>query len=172
MTRTSLLTLLILTLAAGTLSACSDAKKQLGMDPITGPDEFSVVKRAPLEMPPDFSLRPPMPGAPRPQEQATSEQARNAILGQSGVTDQVTKGESALLSDAQANANPNIRQIVDTESTKTTGKKTPVVKRLLNIGSDKPAAKIVDPTAEAQRLKNNAEQGKPVTAGATPDIDD
>lgn len=172
MTRTSLRTFLILTLAVGTLSACADAKKQLGMEPITGPDEFTIVKRAPLEMPPDFGLRPPMPGAPRPQEQATADQARTAILGENNGSAEITRGESALLSDAQANANPNIRQIVDTESVKSTSKKSPVVKRLLNIGSDKPEAKIVDPAAEARRLKDNADQGKPVTAGATPDIDD
>lgn len=172
MTRISIRTLLILVSAAATLSACTDAKKQLGIEPITGPDEFAVVKRAPLEMPPDFGLRPPMPGTPRPQEQATAEQARTAVLGESAVSDEVTKGENALLTDAQANANPNIRQIVDTESAKSTSKKSPVVKRLLNIGSDKPEAKIVDPSAEAKRLKDNAEAGKPVTAGQTPDLDD
>lgn len=172
MTRTSFRTFLILTCAAATLSACADAKKQLGIEPISGPDEFAVVKRAPLEMPPDFDLRPPMPGSPRPQEQATSEQARTAVLGQNAGSDTATKGENALLSDAQANANPNIRQIVDTESVKSTSRKSPVVKRLLNIGSDKPEARVVDPAAEAQRLKNNAEEGKPVTAGATPNIDD
>ena len=172
MTRTSLRSFLILTVAIGTLSACADAKKQLGMDPITGPDEFTVVKRAPLEMPPDFGLRPPMPGAPRPQEQATADQARASLLGANAGSAQVTKGENALLTDAQANANPNIRQIVDTESVKTTSKKSPVVKRLLNIGSDRAEAKVVDPTAEAQRLKDNAEQGKPVTSGKTPDLDD
>lgn len=32
------------------------------------PDEFTVVTRAPLSMPPDFSLRPPEPGVARPQE--------------------------------------------------------------------------------------------------------
>ncbi|RYE94373.1 MAG: DUF3035 domain-containing protein [Oxalobacteraceae bacterium] len=32
------------------------------------PDEFQVTTRAPLSMPPDFSLRPPRPGASRPQE--------------------------------------------------------------------------------------------------------
>lgn len=172
MTRTSLCTLLILTFAVGALSACADARKQLGIAPITGPDEFAVVKRAPLEMPPDFGLRPPMPGTPRPQEQATADQARTAILGQNNGPDRVTKGESALLADAHASANPNIRQIVDTESMKTSGKKRPVVKRLLNIGSDKPEARIVDPAAEARRLKDNADQGKPITAGETPDIDD
>ena len=57
------------------LSACQDAKRALGYEKMP-PDEFQVVQRAPLSMPPDFSLRPPQPGATRPQEGTTREQAR------------------------------------------------------------------------------------------------
>jgi DUF3035 family protein len=45
------------------------------------PDEFSVVQRAPLVIPPDFELRPPRPGEARPQT-STSDQARAALTGQ------------------------------------------------------------------------------------------
>jgi hypothetical protein len=45
----------------------------------TGPDEFAVETRAPLTLPPDFDLRPPQPGAPRPQDVPASEKARSAI---------------------------------------------------------------------------------------------
>ena len=45
----------------------------------TGPDEFAVESRAPLVVPPDFDLRPPQPGAPRPQEKTASEKARSVI---------------------------------------------------------------------------------------------
>ena len=44
-----------------------------------GPDEFAVESRAPLTIPPDFDLRPPSPGAPRPQEKASNQQAKQAI---------------------------------------------------------------------------------------------
>lgn len=43
------------------------------------PDEFAVVKRAPLIVPPDYDLRPPDPGAPRPNVGRTSDQARVAL---------------------------------------------------------------------------------------------
>ena len=49
------------------LPGCSDLRAALGMDR-AGPDEFAVESRAPLLIPPDFDLRPPQPGAPRPQE--------------------------------------------------------------------------------------------------------
>jgi hypothetical protein len=44
-----------------------------------GPDEFAVESRAPLTIPPDFDLRPPQPGAPRPQEATPAERARKVI---------------------------------------------------------------------------------------------
>ena len=44
-----------------------------------GPDEFAVESRAPLVVPPDFDLRPPQPGAPRPQEKTAAEKARSVI---------------------------------------------------------------------------------------------
>ena len=50
----------------------------VGLDQ-TGPDEFAVESRAPLTIPPDFDLRPPQPGAPRPQEVTAAERARKAI---------------------------------------------------------------------------------------------
>jgi hypothetical protein len=163
----------LLTVSAFGLGACEGAKKELGLTKTT-PDEFAVVKRAPLEMPPEFSLRPPQPGAPRPQETATSEQARTAVLGNPAVqTEGLTQGEAALLGNANAGANPDIRQIVDVEAANSKRKNEPVVKKLLNIGKDQqPAAVIVDPQAEAERLKNNAAEGKSVTDGETPTIDD
>jgi hypothetical protein len=45
------------------------------------PDEFAVVRRAPLIVPPDYDLRPPDPGAPRPNIGTTSDQARVALTG-------------------------------------------------------------------------------------------
>jgi hypothetical protein len=50
----------------------------MGLAP-SAPDEFAVESRAPLTIPPDFDLRPPAPGAPRPQEVAAAEKAKKAI---------------------------------------------------------------------------------------------
>ena len=60
------------------LSGCGSFKRDIGLEP-TAPDEFAVESRAPLTIPPDFNLRPPQPGAPRPQEVSASEKARKAI---------------------------------------------------------------------------------------------
>lgn len=168
--------------AALTLAACSNAKETLGLTK-QAPDEFAVVKRAPLSMPPDYSLRPPRPGQPRPQELEPSMEARQAIFGLSGSSagahpQYYSEGESILLRDAgvgEAEANPAIRQVVDTEVREETDANQPVVDKLLNytgMGSGGVAASVVDPVAEAERLKKNKAEGKPVTEGKTPTLND
>jgi hypothetical protein len=60
------------------LPGCTDFKRSIGLEK-TSPDEFAVESRAPLTIPPDFDLRPPQPGASRPQEKSSGQQARQAI---------------------------------------------------------------------------------------------
>jgi hypothetical protein len=60
------------------LAGCGDFKKTIGIEP-TMPDEFAVESRAPLTIPPDFDLRPPSPGAPRPQEKSADQQAKEVM---------------------------------------------------------------------------------------------
>ena len=47
------------------VGGCSNIRETLGLSK-QSPDEFKVVSRAPLSMPPDYNLKPPTPGAPRP----------------------------------------------------------------------------------------------------------
>jgi Protein of unknown function (DUF3035) len=60
------------------LAGCSDFKQMVGLDQPM-PDEFAVESRAPLTIPPDFNLRPPEPGAPRPQEKSAQTEAQQII---------------------------------------------------------------------------------------------
>lgn len=64
--------------AALLLPGCADLRQAIGLDRV-GPDEFAVESRAPLTIPPDFDLRPPQPGTPRPQEATAAEKARKVI---------------------------------------------------------------------------------------------
>jgi hypothetical protein len=63
---------------ASLIVGCTDLKKSIGLEQ-TLPDEFAVESRAPLTIPPDFDLRPPQPGALRPQEQSSDQQAKQTI---------------------------------------------------------------------------------------------
>ena len=67
-------TLLVL---SATLAGCGST----GLFNRDRPDEFAVSRQAPLVIPPDFSLAPPNPGAPRPQDNDASSQALDALFG-------------------------------------------------------------------------------------------
>ena len=64
------------------LTGCGQGTVQnaLGMGK-RSPDEFSVVSRAPLILPPDYGLRPPGSGESRPGVDTPAEQARASLTG-------------------------------------------------------------------------------------------
>jgi hypothetical protein len=96
------------------LAGCQSARQALGITKVV-PDEFRVVSKAPLVVPPDYSLRPPAPGEPRPQELQPESQARVALLGQRAAEDR-SEGEKLLATKAGADtADPMIRYVVDDE---------------------------------------------------------
>ena len=96
------------------LAGCTSTKQALGMTKVT-PDEFRVVAKAPLVVPPDYSLRPPAPGEPRPQELQPESAARLALLGRREAADR-SEGEKLLVIKAGADkADPLIRFTVDDE---------------------------------------------------------
>lgn len=70
--------LVVACLSLAALPGCRDVRMALGMDQ-GGPDEFAVESRAPLLIPPDFNLRPPQPGATRPNEVTAADRARRVI---------------------------------------------------------------------------------------------
>lgn len=82
------------------------------------PDEFAVQRQAPLVVPPDFSLVPPAPGAPRPSEGTAAEQALEALFGGPAQRSQV---ETSAIDRAGAAA-PGIRSSVGDPDTNTVAK--------------------------------------------------
>src|SRR5215475_3640085 len=54
---------LALCLCTSVLSGCDSLRSAAGLTK-KSPDEFAVTTKAPLVIPPDFNLRPPLPGAP------------------------------------------------------------------------------------------------------------
>lgn len=161
------------------LSACGGFRENLGLTK-QSPDEFRVVSRAPLTVPPDFQLRPPEPGAPRPQVGTPAQQAERAVFRNAGTPTQtanaaprqVTVGEQALLASAGAQqADPNIRVIVDRETKQINEEADYFVDRLIFWNDVSPAGTVVDPQAELRRLQENAALGQPVTTGPTPQIE-
>lgn len=145
-----------LVVGALALSACSNASRTLGLDPAP-PDEFTVVSKAPLTIPPDFNLRPPQPGAARPQEQNPTTRAQAALVGdaQAGVGTPATPGEAALLQVARAqDANPDIRQVLNTETTQLAERDGGFVDRLLDrVRPAQDEDEVVNAADEERRLR-------------------
>jgi hypothetical protein len=165
--------LLLLGVAAVGLTACGEMREDLGLGR-NMPDEFAVVDRAPLSMPPDFALRPPRPGAARPQEVATDRQASAALFGNeaAGKEADASEAEKALLeASGAAKADPAIRDTVDRESAQKVVASDHLIQQLLDWGKSEKQATTVDAVAEAERIKKNKETDQPITAGGTPVIE-
>lgn len=162
------------------MAACESTKKQFDFTK-KAPDEFAVVKRAPLEMPPDYTIQAPKPGAPRPQELSATEMARNAVLGEDAqkriaTENGVSQGEAVLLKKTGATAaSPAIRAQVDQETAEIIKDETPgidTLKKMVGQNPAEPAPELVDPVAETNRIRQNKAAGKPLSTGKTPKIED
>jgi hypothetical protein len=164
-------------LAAGlALTGCGDARKAMGFEKST-PDEFKIVNRAPLSLPPDYSLRPPQPGAGRPQEQTVPEQARQVLLGAGGAQTRpaippgASAGEAALLAKVgTTQSDPRIRELVERDSATLADADRTFLDRIVFWRKPDEPGTVVDPEREAQRLRENQALGRPVTEGDTPII--
>lgn len=174
-------TLRSLTLVASllALTACDTLRDQLGAP--ESPDEFAVIRRAPLERPPEYkdvaSLPVPMRGKARPQELAPVKKAEQVLIGKteevkSVPVQQNSQGVDELLASAGANqADPTIRNTIEAEHYKLQQEELATIDRLIGkVINKQPPSSIVDAKAEFERIKKNREEGKAVTDGKTPTI--
>ena len=61
-------------------AGCGSVKDELGLEK-KAPDEFTVVRNAPLSLPPNYNLRPPKPGENGAGQQEQREKARTLLTG-------------------------------------------------------------------------------------------
>ncbi len=150
------------------LSGCGeDVSRTFGLQR-DAPDEFQVTTRAPLSMPPDFALRPPRPGTPRPQDQTGPDAARAVLAPQAALGAReagVTPGTAALLDAAGPRAPSDIRTRVDQDSALERPSRGVVDRLMFWRRGSEPAGLAIDPQRESQRLRENAAMGQNVTEG-------
>lgn len=84
----------LVAVSALSLQACGGVGRSLGLARVT-PDEFLTVSTAPLSLPPEYGLRPPQPGQPRPQDVTPELEARRILAGERGAVTR-SEGERAL----------------------------------------------------------------------------
>lgn len=111
---TKLKTAILLTSASAMLAACGGG----GVFNRDRPDEFAVQRQAPLVVPPDFSLTPPAPGAPRPADGNAAEQALEALFGKDAGRSDIEKTTL----DRAGTSSPGIRSVVGDPDTNTVAK--------------------------------------------------
>ena len=153
------------------------------------PDEFTVVSRPPLSVPPDFELRPPRPGE-APRGVSAEDRARAALLGTDPKTPltpetlELPKTETAVVpvitseapSGAQANfmkqagaadAEDGIREQLGQDVVKPPVNK-PAKSLYEQLVAPENPEPVVDPKKEAERLRQNKDEGKPLNEGEVP----
>ncbi len=171
------------------LSACAGGSVQqaLGMGK-RSPDEFAVVSRAPLIMPPEFDLRPPEPGARGPQVGTTGPGAGHRCSASLSVrspawTDQ-SIGTTARPRSAcgerrpagvagegeRRRVDPDIRSEIAEENQSLGAVEGELFTRFLKWREPMKLGATVDAPAEAQRLHGEPGRGQPATAGDTPTV--
>lgn len=161
------------------LTGCDTARETFGFNK-TAPDEFQVVRRAPLALPPDYTLRVPQPGKPRPQERSATDTARSILTSDrtrpqaaSRPIEAVSPGAQALLRRAGAElADPDIRRTVDRETTVFIEENDSFIDNLIFWQEDRGQTAVeVNPAAEARRIRDNQALGRPINEGEVPVIE-
>ena len=152
------------------LGAC-DVARTLGIDR-EGPDEFAVLRHAPLTLPPDYRLRPPEPGAVRPERPLQRDRTRETLTGATASErEALSEGESALISKTGGTkVDSSLRRRIDEETAELARKNRLLLDDLMFWEDRDSPSSVVDAAAERERLRENKAQGKPPTEGETPTI--
>jgi hypothetical protein len=147
----------VLVAAGLCLMSCESIREAAGIVK-QPPDEFAVVSKAPLIIPPDYNLHPPKPGAPPLNQQSPTQNAQAALYGDDTAAIAATIGgnyseaEKLLLAQSgAATADSSIRRTIaaDNANAEDTGSLTDS----LLFGSSPPVGdKPVDAQAESARV--------------------
>lgn len=152
-------------IAALIVTGCSTSqigvRESLGLDK-AAPDEFLVVTKAPLIMPPGSDLVPPDPGAPATSLNNPTNAAETATFGARRTTGKSSKGEDALLASAGVQgSDPRIRRRLRAETLRAKDADKTVVNQVLDIQRDK--AETLDPNEERVRMRKK-QTGRRISA--------
>lgn len=182
MSRCPVILLAILPLGMA-LSSCTGVKEQLGLTK-SAPDEFTVVTKAPLIIPPDLTLRPPRPGASGPGDAQAHERARRALVGaaaeeetspaapETAAQPDPSRAEASFLKKAGADeADPRIRTVIRRETLAVAEKDPSFIRRLMFWRDGPEEEPVVDAEKEAERLREAAAKGGSPAEGEVPVIE-
>lgn len=163
------------------LIGCSSARDIVGLGK-QSPDEFEVVTRAPLSLPPDYGLRVPIPNISRTQEKSVRDSADDLISSRGSSSRQklsrrnrlgaTSPAEDAILGRAQArSSDDSIRAKLSSDNKTISGTDKKLIDKIIFWqGAEKPGA-ILDPEKESKRIKDLKSDGKTPANGDVPVIE-
>jgi hypothetical protein len=159
--------------AALALIGCQSIREAAGVVK-TPPDEFAVVTKAPLVIPPDYNLRPPKPGAPPTNQSSPTDSAEAALTGDDPATvaaslpSTYSPGEKMLLADTgAATADHGVRtQIAADAKAMSTASNSFTDTLLFRSPPDPNAGHPLDADAEHNKLVAAKGDGTPIEGQA------
>jgi hypothetical protein len=148
----------VLAACAITLIGCDSVRSAAGLGK-QSPDEFAVVTKQPLIIPPDYNLRPPRDGAPPTNQIQPTDSAQSAIFDDpqaaaKRMTGQYSDAERILLANARAtNPDPAIRQQVAADGRAMEPSDDSFANDILFWQDSKDKGTNVDAESEAKRIE-------------------
>jgi len=138
------------------------------------PDEFAVVTKSALVVPPDFNLRPPKPGAQPTNQTSPTDTAQAALFGEEPATaaaqlpGNFSPEERAVLANTGgANADHAIRKQLASDLKSMEATDDSFTDRLLFGAPDPDKGAPLNSDAEAQRLQSAKANGQQVASSPT-----
>ena len=140
---------------AGLLAAtgCTSISKGLGLRQ-SAPNEFNILTKAPLVVPPEYNLRPPQAGESSYENNYTQQAAREALIGDVDAAEPSIGEQYLLVKSGALRANPEIRVEIDGVNSveRKTESFSSQVMNWENGQAVDGANQPLDPDAEARRL--------------------
>ena len=146
------------------LFGCTGVKEKIGIIN-KSPDEFQVFEQKPLDVPPNFELRPPIDG----DKVITDSKDENIIFNEEVNTNEslTIEDEVLLISIGDKDSDKDIREVINDENSIREIEK-PLLDKILDFDPilevNKEENNELDPNAEKERIDSLKEEGKLIDA--------
>ena len=160
--------------AALALAGCGSLRDAAGLTK-RSPDEFAVTTKAPLVIPPDFNLRPPLPGAAPVNQTDPGAVAQQALFNSSdpqtvanGMRGNYSAAEKLLLANAGVqNSDPSIRTVLKSDTRAMQGADRSFTDKLLGAKASPSTNQPINADAEVERRNRPGQKpaAKPKESG-------
>ena len=146
------------------LFGCTGVKEKIGIIN-KSPDEFQVFEQKPLDVPPNFELRPPIDG----DKVITDSKDENIIFNEEVNTNEslTIEDEVLLISIGDKDSDKDIREVINDENSIREIEK-PLLDKILDFDPilevNKEEDNELDPNAEKERIDSLKEEGKLIDA--------